>query len=206
MPNIVVITEAAVELAEVKDALVAADEDYGSDDERDPSGHLSPATCVERVIKERDELKKTITQLQQDNNRLVDERRAADIHYRDVKVVYVAHPLSGPDRDANIARAARWCAWVFKIGHAPVADWIVLASQLDESWREKGLRADCALIKRCDEVWLVGGRVSEGMRIESAAARLVSIPVKDMTDLGEEPPEYYGGADIQKLFTVLRTT
>ena len=145
-------------------------------------------------------LKKTITQLQQDNNRLVDERRAADVHYRDLKVVYVAHPLSGPDRDANIARAARWCAWAFKSGFAPVADWIVLASQLDESYREPGLRADCALIKRCDEVWLVGGRVSEGMRIEAAAAKLVGLSVKDMTALGEEPPEWlHPGANLVHL-------
>lgn len=133
-------------------------------------------------------LKQLITQLQEANTRLVDERRAADIHYRDMRVVYVAHPLSGPDRDANIQRASRWCAWAFKGGYAPVADWIVLASQLDESWREQGLRADCALIKRCDELWQVGGRISEGMRIEAAAAKLVGVPVRDMTALGEEPP------------------
>lgn len=137
--------------------------------------------------------RKHVDDLQNDNRRLVDERRAADIHYRDVRVVYVAHPLNAPteaERNANIARAARWCAWAFKSGYAPVADWIVLASQLDESWREQGLRADCALIKRCDELWLVGGRVSEGMRIEAAAARLVGVPVKDLTALGEEPPEW----------------
>jgi len=153
-------------------------------------------TLSEAIIR----LNRTITQLQNDNRRLVDERRAADIHYRDIKVVYVAHPLSGPDRDANIARASRWCAWAFKSGYAPVADWIVLASQLDESYREQGLRADCALIKRCDEVWLCGGRVSEGMRIEAAAARLVGVPVKDMTALGEEPPEWpHPGTDFVSL-------
>ncbi len=219
------------ELESVKDVILAADEDYGSDDERDSIGHLSVATVVKRLLKERDELrqvlfdtatftnvhrsikdstkpsevgtwieqsvtstvmglKKTITQLQQDNNRLVDERRAADVHYRDLKVVYIAHPLSGPDRDANIARASRWCAWAFKSGYAPVADWIVLASQLDESYREPGLRADCALIKRCDEIWLCGGRVSEGMRVEAAAAKLVGVPVRDLTEIGEEPPEW----------------
>jgi hypothetical protein len=154
------------------------------------SPRIADLGTIENLIKERDQLKQLITQLQERNRDLVDERRAADIHYRDVRVVYVAHPLSGPDRDANIARAARWCAWAFKSGYAPVADWIVLASQLDESWREQGLRADCALIKRCDEVWLVGGRVSEGMRIEAAAARLVGLPVKDLTEIGAEPPAW----------------
>ena len=179
------------ELEAVKDVLIEHDEDYGSDDERDPGGHLSVATVVRRLITERDHLKTLITQLQQANTRLVDERRAADIHYRDVKVVYVAHPLNAPteeERNANIRRAARWCAWFFKSGYAPVADWIVLASQLDESYREQGLRVDCALIKRCDELALVGGRVSGGMRIEVAAAKLVGVPVIDLTALGEEPP------------------
>lgn len=204
------LVEAERELEAVKGVLVEHDEDYGSDDDRDASGHLSAATPVRRLIRERDELRKRvgalktlgdvedtiahlkqmITQLQERNRDLVDERRAADIHYRDMKVVYVAHPLSGPDRDANIARASRWCAWAFKSGYAPVADWIVLASQLDESYREQGLRADCALIKRCDELWYVGGRISDGMRIEGATARLVGVPVKDLTEIGEEPPEY----------------
>ncbi len=192
-----VITESFCLLKEVEDVLIAADEDHGPPD-------ITPAEVVERIIKERDELKKMITQLQERNRDLVDERRAADIHYRDVKVVYVAHPLSGPDRDANIARASRWCAWAFKSGYAPVADWIVLASQLDESWREKGLKVDCALIRRCDEIWLCGGRVSEGMRIEAAAARLVGIPVKDMTDLGEEPPKQYAGVDVKKMLDLVR--
>lgn len=151
---------------------------------------LDPSASRCALFKEIAHLKQLITQLQEANTRLLEERRAADIHYRDVKVVYVAHPLSGPDRDANIARAARWCAWFFKSGYAPVADWIVLASQLDESYRERGLVVDCALVKRCDELALVGGQVSDGMRIEAACARLVGVPVKDMTALGEEPPGF----------------
>lgn len=69
------------DLKAVKDVLVLHDEDYGSDDERDPGGQLSPATCVERLIAERDALKKTVTQLQEDNTRLLEERRAVDEHY-----------------------------------------------------------------------------------------------------------------------------
>jgi predicted HAD superfamily Cof-like phosphohydrolase len=70
-----VITEASCELEEVKGVLIAADEDYG------PTPDTSPADVVKRILAERDALKNTITQLQQDNNRLVDERRAVDERY-----------------------------------------------------------------------------------------------------------------------------
>lgn len=107
-----------------------------------------------------------------------------------MKVVYVAHPLSGPDQEANRERAARWCAWVALQGCAPVADWIILTGQWSETEenRARGLAIDVTLVKRCDEVWLVGGRVSSGMAIEADAAREAGILVVDKTSLGPEPP------------------
>ena len=42
--------------------------------------------------------------------------------------------------------------------------------------------------------------MSEGMRIEAAAAKLVGLAVKDMTALGEEPPEWlHPGANLVHL-------
>jgi hypothetical protein len=108
-----------------------------------------------------------------------------------VRIVYVAHPLgSGPDREANRANAAKWCAWVAMQGFAPVADWIVLSGVLDESAdnRTLGLRIDLALIARCDEVWLVGGRVSPGMRIEADEAERLIKPILDLTHMGWRAP------------------
>jgi hypothetical protein len=106
-----------------------------------------------------------------------------------MKVVYVAHPLgAGPDREKNRQRAARWVAWVGDQGCAPVADWIILSGVWSENRRDEGLSIDVELVKRCDELWLVGGRVSAGMSIEADAARKAGIPVVDKTHLGEEPP------------------
>lgn len=106
-----------------------------------------------------------------------------------MKVIYVAHALgAGPDREANRARAARWCRWVALLGHAPVADWIILSGVFDESHRERGLAIDCELVERVDEVWLVGGRVSPGMQVEADHARRCGVTVLDLTELGEEPP------------------
>lgn len=114
-----------------------------------------------------------------------------------MKSVYIAHPLgAGPDREFNRARAARWVAWAGLQGVAPSATWIVLAGQWDESEenRTRGLAIDVTLVKRCDEVWLVGGRVSAGMKIEANAAIEAGIAVVDMTHLGEEPPRSAGEA------------
>jgi hypothetical protein len=108
-----------------------------------------------------------------------------------MKVVYIAAPLSAPTRaemDENRARAARWVAWAALQGVAPVATWIVLSGELSETQenRELGLAIDCATVERCDEIWLVAGKITDGMRRESAHAKVVI----DLTSFGEEPPDY----------------
>jgi len=102
-----------------------------------------------------------------------------------MKVVYIAHPLGqGPDRERNRRMAAAWVgvlARVFSI--APVADWIVLSGEWTEEMRERGLAIDMTLVKRCDEVWLVGPRVSAGMQAEANRAEEFLIPVRDLTGM-----------------------
>ena len=85
--------------------------------------------------------------------------------------------------------SARWVAWVADQGCAPVADWIVLSGQWDETRREAGLEIDKALIARCDAVLLVGGRISPGMQIEKEHAESLGTLVVNLTFLGEDPPE-----------------
>ena len=107
-------------------------------------------------------------------------------------VVYIAHPLgSGPDREKNLANAAKWVAWAAEQGVAPIADWIVLASQWEETTgnRERGIAIDLELVKRCDEIWLCGGRVSPGMAQELHEATLHGAKVRDFTHLRWEVPE-----------------
>jgi len=105
------------------------------------------------------------------------------------KIVYIAHCLGdGPDRAANCARASKWVAWAADQGVAPVCTWIVLAGQWSEQRREEGLAIDCALIGRCDEVWLCGPRVSPGMNVEASHAKKVGVPVYVLVD-----PSYVDG-------------
>lgn len=110
---------------------------------------------------------------------------------RRLKRVYIAAPCGGgPDRDANRERAARWCSWALrKRGVSPIADWIVLTSQLSEEYRDLGMAANFAALESCEEIWLVAGRVSPGMVLERDFALDHDILVVDLTHLGEEPPE-----------------
>lgn len=105
-------------------------------------------------------------------------------------VVYVAHPLgSGDARELNRTNATQWCAYLAEYhGIAPVAPWIVISGVWDESKRAAGLEIDLAIVERCDELWLVGGGISEGMTLEASHARNCGITVRDLTALGYLPP------------------
>jgi len=108
-----------------------------------------------------------------------------------VRVCYIAHPLgSGPDREQNRASAAEWCAFLaLHFDVSPVADWIVLSGEWSETpeLRARGMACDLALVERCDELVLVGPRVSAGMLTEAEHARKHGKPVYDLTRLSMDP-------------------
>lgn len=98
---------------------------------------------------------------------------------RAIPVVHVAHPLSAPTRDGieeNRAAASKWAAWIATTFRVAVeCSWIVTTGELAETPENRafGLEMDCALVRRCDVLVMVGPRVSEGMRRESEHARAV---------------------------------
>jgi hypothetical protein len=118
-----------------------------------------------------------------------------------MKVVYVAHPLgAGPDRTRNITNATKWVAWIARVHNvAPVASWILLASEWEETAenRARGLAIDEELIRVCDELWLVGGRISPGMEFERDVARRLNVPVSSLLHLGYEPPPADGSRALE---------
>ena len=109
-----------------------------------------------------------------------------------MKLIYLAHPVRG-DVLGNLARAKRWWRWIETSfpDTVVIAPWITVCEifdDADEAQRMAGLRRGCAVVVRCDEIWLVGGRVSNGMRVELEAAAMTKVKVVDLTRLGEEPP------------------
>ncbi len=89
---------------------------------------------------------------------------------------YMAHPYGGKPENLRRARAVlrHLNATHFPIRAfiAPWIDWCEAVPETPEN-RAAGLGLDCAEVARCDEMWLVGGHASAGMRVESDAARMV---------------------------------
>lgn len=99
---------------------------------------------------------------------------------------YVAHPLgAGEDRAANIEAATTVLAelqWE-NPDRVFVASWITLARRWpeDSKHRAAGISADLDLLVHCQEIWLVGPRISPGMTIELEHARKHGLRVVDLT-------------------------
>ena len=108
-----------------------------------------------------------------------------------MRLIYLAHPVRG-DVAGNLARARRWWRWAVSRGVAVCAPWITeceLYDDADEAQRGAAMARNLEALRRCDELWLVGGRISVGMIFELEAARRARVAVVDYTGwLGEEPP------------------
>jgi hypothetical protein len=106
------------------------------------------------------------------------------------RVYYMAHPVSG-DVPGNVARALRWLRYL--VDQHPYwaisAPWIPYVLGLtEETDRARGLRDDVEMVKRCDGIILVGGRLSQGMALELGFARARRLHELNLLHLGAEPP------------------
>ncbi len=104
------------------------------------------------------------------------------------------HPFKPVETtEDNLASAKRWLKWLARsfIGIDPVAEWIPWVEVLDDAdpaERERGLAMGEEMAKRLDGVFLVGGRISDGMKMAGAAAVAHRKFVFDLTALGSDPP------------------
>ncbi len=115
-----------------------------------------------------------------------------------MKLIYLCHPVSG-DVQGNLARAKLWLKYAtehftYFCGEpvAVIAPWITDCEIWDDSNPEEraaGLARCRAVLERCDAVCLVGGRISDGMRMEYFHATENHMTVADLTYLGPLPPE-----------------
>jgi hypothetical protein len=101
------------------------------------------------------------------------------------RFVYIAHRLSG-DWEANIADARLWVKAALDGGYVPVAPYLMTEGILHEPEdREVGLELDEAFIGRCDELWLCGEIISEGMNREAATAANLGLLVRHVHTMGD---------------------
>lgn len=105
-----------------------------------------------------------------------------------MKLIYMAHPFGGDPR--NLGRAHLWYAWLLSEfpRNAYTANWIVEGELLDDTEpviRAAALLRACEIVRRCDALVLVGGRIMSGMKQEADVARAVI----DLTPIGMLPPK-----------------
>lgn len=96
------------------------------------------------------------------------------------KLVFISSPYAG-DVEANTAFAKAACLFAVKQGVVPVAVHLMYPQILDDrisAEREKGLRMGLRVLESCDEIWIFGERISEGMWQEWEAAEKLGIPVR----------------------------
>ncbi len=95
-----------------------------------------------------------------------------------MRLVYICSPLRG-DMKQNISRAHEYCAYAADCGVIPLAPHTIFTNYLDDTnpeQRKRGLAMGLELLKRCDEIWVVGDALSEGMKGEIALAKKEHIP------------------------------
>lgn len=100
-----------------------------------------------------------------------------------MKKVYICAPLGGNVED-NLQRVKKYTEYALKCGTAPVVPHFY-AMCLNDSIpkeREIGMAAGLSLLWFCDEMWIFGDEVSEGMRGEIQFCQNLNIRMKIITD------------------------
>lgn len=95
------------------------------------------------------------------------------------KLVYICSPLKG-DLEVNMARAVKYAKSASEEGVIPLAPHTIFTQFLDDlipEERERGLKLGVDLLKRCDEIWVYGDHLSEGMKNEIVTAYGEGMPI-----------------------------
>ncbi|WP_303678443.1 DUF4406 domain-containing protein [Dehalococcoides mccartyi] len=103
-------------------------------------------------------------------------------------LVYVASPFAG-DTERNTERARGYCRFAVSKGHIPLAPHLHYPQFMDDgdkAQRDLGLRFALILLGKCDELWVFGETVSDGMRREISKAKKRGMPIRYFNGRCEE--------------------
>jgi len=96
------------------------------------------------------------------------------------RLIYVASPLRG-EYEKNMAKARQYCKYVTDQGFIPYAPHLLFTQFMDDTIpeeREAGMAMGREMLKRCDELWVFGETISEGMAAEIELAKELGIPIR----------------------------
>ena len=84
-----------------------------------------------------------------------------------MKVVFVCSPFQG--KRENVERAKEYCRMLVDAGYIPIAPHVYFPQFMDDSNledRRLALEMNKKLMEFCDEMWVFGEEITEGMREE----------------------------------------
>jgi len=84
-----------------------------------------------------------------------------------MKLIFVCSPFQG--KKENIEKAKKYCRYVLELGYIPIAPHIYFPQFMDDSKpeeRRRALEMNKKLMEFCDELWVFGDEITEGMKEE----------------------------------------
>lgn len=101
---------------------------------------------------------------------------------KDSPVVYICSRFRG-DIDHNMEMARRYSRFAADRGCVPLTPHLWLPQFLsEETERDLAISMDLKLLEHCDELWVCGDEISEGMAAEIAHAEETGIPIRRITE------------------------
>lgn len=100
-----------------------------------------------------------------------------------MKKVYICAPLGG-DIKGNLEKAKRYTEYALRCGVAPVTPhfYALCLDDHDPKEREIGRKAGLSLLWFCDEVWIFGNEITEGMKAEIDFCRSLNLKSRKVRD------------------------
>lgn len=100
-----------------------------------------------------------------------------------MKKVYICSPLGG-DVERNLQRAKKYTEYALKCGTAPVVPhfYALCLDDNNPKEREIGMAAGLSLLWFCDEMWIFGDEVTEGMRSEMQFCKNLNIRTRTIRE------------------------
>lgn len=94
-------------------------------------------------------------------------------------LVYICAPYSG-DVAKNTKKAAEFAAFAYRRGNIPITPHLLFPFLDDENPDERRLaiHMDLVLMGKCKEVWVLGDRITVGMRVEIERAKRRRQPIR----------------------------
>ena len=101
-----------------------------------------------------------------------------------MELIYICSPYSG-DVKANTEKARIYCRFAVENGVIPIAPHLLFPQFMsEETEREKAMEINLKLLEKCNQIWVFGDKLTDGMFSEIAHAKNISLCIKLIQDRG----------------------